>query len=86
MDAMDRMPLSLFLRICRIERESNDELRVQLQHPIRQHYLLSQLRLESIVPRLKLQTLYVGTLRLLNNMGLIQVREFPYFHLLLYPI
>ncbi|XP_070072853.1 general transcription factor 3C polypeptide 1 isoform X2 [Drosophila takahashii] len=75
MDAMDRMPLSLFLRICRIERESNDELRLQLQHPIRQHYLLSQLNFESIVPRLKLQKLYVGTLRLLNNMGLIQVSE-----------
>ncbi|EDW88305.1 general transcription factor 3C polypeptide 1 isoform X1 [Drosophila yakuba] len=75
MDAMDRMPLSLFLRICRIEREASDELRLQLQHPIRQHYLLSQLKLETIVPRLKLQQLYVGTLRLLNNMGLIQVSE-----------
>ncbi|XP_017075867.2 general transcription factor 3C polypeptide 1 [Drosophila eugracilis] len=75
MDAMDRMPLSLFMRICRIERETNDELRLQLQHPIRQHYLLSQLKLETIVPRLKLQQLYVGTLRLLNNMGLIQVSE-----------
>ncbi|XP_017132479.1 general transcription factor 3C polypeptide 1 [Drosophila elegans] len=75
MDAMDRMPLSLFLRICRIEREASDELRLQLQHPIRQHYLLSQLKLDTIVPRLKLQQLYVGTLRLLNNMGLIQVSE-----------
>lgn len=73
MDAMDRMPLSLFMRICRIEREANDDLRLQLQHPIRQHYLLSQLKLETIVPRLKLQQIYVGTLRLLNNMGLIQV-------------
>lgn len=75
MDAMDRMPLSLFQRICRIERDANDQLRPQLQHPIRQHYLLSQLSLDSIVPRLRLQQLYVGTLRLLNHMGLIQVSE-----------
>ncbi|KAH8260035.1 hypothetical protein KR026_001010 [Drosophila bipectinata] len=75
MDAMERMPLSLFLRICRIDREANDQLRLQLQHPVRQHYLLHQLRLEAIVPRLKLQQLYVATLRLLSNMGLIQVSE-----------
>ncbi|KAH8266654.1 hypothetical protein KR018_006908 [Drosophila ironensis] len=75
MDAMDRMPLSLFLRICRIDREANDQLRLQLQHPVRQHYLLPQLRLESVVPRLKLQQLYVSTLRLLSQMGLIQVSE-----------
>ncbi|KAH8412495.1 hypothetical protein KR009_002516 [Drosophila setifemur] len=75
MDAMERMPLSLFLRICRIDRESNEQLRLQLQHPVRQHYLLPQLRLESVVPRLKLQQLYVGTLRLLSQMGLIQVSE-----------
>ncbi|KAH8248391.1 hypothetical protein KR032_005602 [Drosophila birchii] len=74
-DAMDRMPLSLFQRICRIERDANDQLRPQLQHPVRQHYLLSQLKRDTAVTRLKLQQLYVGILRLLNNMGLIQVSE-----------
>ncbi|KAH8356921.1 hypothetical protein KR200_004556 [Drosophila serrata] len=74
-DAMQRMPLSLFQRICRIERDANDQLRPQLQHPVRQHYLLSQLKRDSTVSRLKLQQLYVGILRLLNNMGLIQVSE-----------
>ncbi|XP_022220098.2 general transcription factor 3C polypeptide 1 [Drosophila obscura] len=76
MDAMDRMPLSLLLRICRIEREDSAErLRLQLKHPIRQHYLLSQLKLENIVSRSRLQKLYARTLCLLNHMGLIQVSD-----------
>ncbi|XP_017152557.1 uncharacterized protein LOC108162362 [Drosophila miranda] len=76
MDAMDRMPLSLLLRICRIEREDSAErLRLQLKHPIRQHYLLSQLNLENIVSRSRLQKLYARTLCLLNHMGLIQVSD-----------
>ncbi|XP_034666416.1 general transcription factor 3C polypeptide 1 [Drosophila subobscura] len=76
MDAMDRMPLSLLLRICRIEREDSAErLRLPLKHPIRQHYLLAQLKLENIVSRSRLQKLYARTLCLLNHMGLIQVSD-----------
>lgn len=75
MDALERMPLSLMLRIFRIEREVADKLRPQLQHPVRQHYLLAQLQLQNLIPRISLQQRYLGMLRLLNNMGLLQVSE-----------
>ncbi|XP_068150528.1 general transcription factor 3C polypeptide 1 [Drosophila tropicalis] len=74
-DAMERMPLSLFLRICRIERDAMDKLRNQLKHPVRQHYLISQLDSTYLVPRLRIQQLYLTTLRLLNQMGLLQIGE-----------
>lgn len=74
-DALERMPLSLMLRIFRVERDIMDKLRPQLQHPVRQHYLLSQLKLQQLIPRVSLQQRYLGTLRLLNNMGLLQVSE-----------
>lgn len=75
MDALDRMPLSLMLRIFRIDRDVADTLRPQLQHPVRQHYLLAQLQLQNLIPRITLQQRYLGMLRLLNNMGLLQVSE-----------
>lgn len=75
MDVVSRMPLSLIMRMFRIERDSMDQLRSQLQHPVRQHYLMHQLQLENLIPRLRLQQLYQNTLRLLNNMGLVQVSE-----------
>ncbi|XP_017857627.1 PREDICTED: general transcription factor 3C polypeptide 1 isoform X1 [Drosophila arizonae] len=75
MDALERMPLSLMLRIFRIDRDVVEKLRPQLQHPVRQHYLLQQLQLQNLIPRFTLQQRYVGMLRLLNNMGLLQVSE-----------
>lgn len=75
MDVVNRMPLSLIMRMFRIERDLMDQLRSQLQHPVRQHYLMHQLQLENLIPRLRLQQLYQSTLRLLNNMGLVQVSE-----------
>ncbi|KAL7740438.1 hypothetical protein ACLKA6_013231 [Drosophila palustris] len=75
MDAVERMPLSLIMRICRIERESMEQLRPHLQHPVRQHYLLRQLQTQNLIPRPRQQQLFLSTLRLLNNMGLIQVSQ-----------
>ncbi|EDW03186.1 general transcription factor 3C polypeptide 1 [Drosophila grimshawi] len=74
-DALERMPLSLMMRLFRVERDVADQLRPQLQHPVRQHYLLGQLQLQNLIPRLNLQQRYLNTLRLLNNMGLLQVSE-----------
>ncbi|KAH8404924.1 hypothetical protein KR222_010666 [Zaprionus bogoriensis] len=75
MDAVERMPLSLIMRMFSIEPDEMEQLRPQLQHPVRQHYLLQQLQLQNLIPRVRLQQLYLNTLRLLNNMGLVQVGE-----------
>lgn len=75
MDVVKRMPLSLIMRMFRIERDAMDQLRAQVQHPVRQHYLLHQLKLPNLIPRLRMQQFYSNTLRLMNNMGLIQVSE-----------
>ncbi|KAH8378377.1 hypothetical protein KR093_011070 [Drosophila rubida] len=75
MDALERMPLSLMQRMFRVDREAMEQLRPHLQHQVRQHYQLRQLNLQLLIPRLRQQQIYIGTLRLLNNMGLIQVSE-----------
>ncbi|XP_033150738.1 uncharacterized protein LOC108608402 [Drosophila busckii] len=73
MDAVDRLPLSLVMRIFRLDREVSEQLRPLLQHPVRQHYLLRQLSQRTLIPRLRLYQLLASTLRLLNHMGLLQV-------------
>ncbi|XP_062140175.1 general transcription factor 3C polypeptide 1 [Drosophila sulfurigaster albostrigata] len=75
MDALERMPLSLMQRMFRVERDGTEQLRPHLLHQVRQHYQLRQLNLQLLIPRLRQQQIYIGTLRLLNNMGLIQVSE-----------
>ncbi|KAH8273917.1 hypothetical protein KR044_003413 [Drosophila immigrans] len=75
MDALERMPLSLVQRMFRVDREATEQLRPHLQHQVRQHYQMRQLNLQLLIPRLRQQQIYIGALRLLNNMGLIQVSE-----------
>ncbi|XP_030377859.1 general transcription factor 3C polypeptide 1 [Scaptodrosophila lebanonensis] len=77
MDAVDRMPLSLFQRIFRLENIDTDRLGAYVKHPVKQHYLMRQLpmELQGVLPRLHQQNLYMNALRLLNNMGLVQVTD-----------
>lgn len=74
-DAMDRMPLSIFNKIFRIDKGADPKLTAYLNHPIRQHYLMRQLPsdLQCKIGRVQLQRVYISLLKLLNHMGLIQV-------------
>lgn len=74
-DAVDRMPLSIFNKIFRIDKGADERLTEFLNHPIRQHYLMRQLPsdLQYKISRVQLQRVYTSVLKLLNHMGLIQV-------------
>lgn len=74
-DVIDRMPLSIFNKIFRVEKEASPHLAEYITHPIRQHYLMRQLppELQVQISRLQLHKVYLNILKLLNHMGLIQV-------------
>lgn len=74
-DAVDRMPLSIFNKIFHIDKGADDRLAAFLSHPIRQHYLMRHLPsdLQYKISRVQLQRVYISVLKLLNYMGLIQV-------------
>lgn len=74
-DAVERMPLSIFNKIFRIDKGADETLTAFLNHPIRQHYLMRQLPsdLQCKINRVQLQRVYTSVLKLLNHMGLIQV-------------
>uniref|UniRef100_A0A1A9WA75 B-block_TFIIIC domain-containing protein n=1 Tax=Glossina brevipalpis TaxID=37001 RepID=A0A1A9WA75_9MUSC len=76
-DAIDRMPLSIFNKIFRIDRGADQQLADYLAHPIRQHYLMRQLPadLQCKISRVQLQRVYISILKLLNHMGLVQVGD-----------
>ncbi|XP_037828780.1 general transcription factor 3C polypeptide 1 isoform X2 [Lucilia sericata] len=76
-DAMDRMPLSIFNKIFRIDKGADERLSAFLSHPVRQHYLMRQLPsdLQCKISRVQLQRVYASVLKLLNHMGLIQISE-----------
>ncbi|KAM7349164.1 general transcription factor 3C polypeptide 1 isoform 1-T4 [Cochliomyia hominivorax] len=75
-DAVDRMPLSIFNKIFRIDKGADERLTAFLNHPIRQHYLMRQLPsdLQCKISRVQLQRVYISVLKLLNHMGLIQAQ------------
>ncbi|XP_011181660.2 general transcription factor 3C polypeptide 1 [Zeugodacus cucurbitae] len=77
LDAIDRMPLSIFNKIFRFQPSGGNVLDDYLTHPIRQHYLIRQLPLElqNQINRMYLQRICTMVLKLLNHMGLIQVGE-----------
>ncbi|XP_054727905.1 general transcription factor 3C polypeptide 1 [Anastrepha obliqua] len=74
-DAMDRMPLSIFNKIFRFQQTDGDKLGEYLTHPVRQHYLIRQLpaELQNLINRMYLLRICTLVLKLLNHMGLIQV-------------
>ncbi|XP_073816879.1 general transcription factor 3C polypeptide 1 [Musca autumnalis] len=76
-DAVDRMPLSIFNKIFHIDKGADERLTAFLNHPVKQHYLMRQLPsdLQYKIARVQLQRVYVSVLKLLNHMGLIQVGE-----------
>lgn len=77
LDAIDRIPLSLFNKVFRINKSVDERISEHLNHPIRQHYLIKQLPcdMQCCISRTRLQVIYVSILKLLNNMGLVQVTE-----------
>ncbi|XP_017476820.1 PREDICTED: general transcription factor 3C polypeptide 1 isoform X1 [Rhagoletis zephyria] len=77
LDAIDRMPLSIFNKIFRFQQTDGNMLGEYLTHPVRQHYLLRQLpvELQNQINRTYLQRICSLVLKLLNHMGLIQVNE-----------
>ncbi|XP_014095965.2 general transcription factor 3C polypeptide 1 [Bactrocera oleae] len=77
LDAIDRMPLSIFNKIFRFQPSGGNVLDDYLTHPIRQHYLIRQLpiELQNQINRIYLQRICTMVLKLLNHMGLIQVGE-----------
>ncbi|XP_013119342.2 general transcription factor 3C polypeptide 1 [Stomoxys calcitrans] len=76
-DAIDRMPLSIFNKIFHIDKGADECLTSYLSHPIKQHYLMRQLpsELQCKIARVQLQKVYISVLKLLNHMGLIQVGD-----------
>ncbi|XP_075148767.1 general transcription factor 3C polypeptide 1 [Haematobia irritans] len=76
-DAVDRMPLSIFNKIFHLDKGADECLTSYLSHPIKQHYLMRQLpsELQCKIARVQLQRVYISVLKLLNHMGLIQVGE-----------
>lgn len=77
-DAVDRMPLSIFNKIFHIDKGADERLTSYLNHPVKQHYLMRQLPsdLQYKIARVQLQRVYISVLKLLNHMGLIQVLHF----------
>lgn len=75
MDALDRMPLSVFNKIFSLDKEKDDNVAIYLNHPVRQHYLMINLptSVRHKVNLIQMQRVYISILKLLNNMGLIQV-------------
>lgn len=75
MDALDRMPLSVFNKIFSLDKEKDENIAIYLNHPVRQHYLMINLptSIRHKVNLIQMQRVYISILKLLNNMGLIQV-------------
>uniref|UniRef100_A0A1B0AFE8 B-block_TFIIIC domain-containing protein n=1 Tax=Glossina pallidipes TaxID=7398 RepID=A0A1B0AFE8_GLOPL len=76
-DAIDRIPLSIFNKIFRLDRGVDQRLADYLAHPVRQYYLMRQLPadLQCKISRVQLQRIYISILKLLNHMGLVQVGD-----------
>lgn len=77
MDVLDRMPLSIFKKIFTIDKDKDDNISAFINHPIRQHYLMCNTppSIRHKVNLIHMQRVYTSILKLLNNMGLIQVNE-----------